>query len=357
MREALDLARSGNSLPYPNPWVGAVVVRKGKIVGCGLHRGPGENHAEVEALNQAGESARGATLYVTLEPCCHYGRTPPCADAILRAGIRDVFYSLDDPNPEVFGRGGRILRAGGVRTHRGLLEREASAANEVYLKFRATGLPFVTAKVAATLDGKIATRSGESKWITGPQARARAREIRAEHQAVVVGINTILADNPHLGSRMPGRPDPWRVVLDSKLRIPATSKVIRSGRCIVACTARASQAKRRNLERMGAAVWSFSESGKVPLGSLARRLAEHGIISLLVEGGGESLGSFFDGRLVDRVHWFLSPMIVGSAESPAAVGGEGVTLLRNAWKLRDPKIGLTGDALIISGGISRWALA
>ncbi|MDE3178359.1 MAG: bifunctional diaminohydroxyphosphoribosylaminopyrimidine deaminase/5-amino-6-(5-phosphoribosylamino)uracil reductase RibD, partial [Acidobacteriota bacterium] len=195
MGMALGLARKSVVLPYPNPWVGCVIVSEGKIAGRGFHRGPGTKHAEAEALEQAGACSKGATLYSNLEPCCHYGRTPPCTEAILKAGIRRVVYSIRDPNPLVSGRGAAILRRAGVLVESGVLAAEAAALNEVYLKFRQTGLPFVTVKAAASLDGRIATRTGESKWITGGAARRRARILRRRRQAVLVGINTVLADD------------------------------------------------------------------------------------------------------------------------------------------------------------------
>lgn len=354
MRRALRLAQQSDTLPYPNPWVGCVIVRGGKIVGRGTHRGPGSNHAEVEALAQAGARARGAALYVTLEPCCHYGRTPPCTDAILNFGIRKVFYALRDPNPLVAGRGAKTLKARGLAVEGGLCSREAALLNEVYLKYVATGLPFVTVKVATSLDGKIATKTGESKWITDAHARRHARQLRAEHQAVLVGINTVLADNPHLGSRKRAMPNPWRIVLDSRLRIPLASQVVKSQKCIIACREIASLTKRIQLERRGAQVWRF-KGRRVPLKKLLARLAEHEIISVLVEGGSEVLGSVFDQKLVDRVYWFMAPIILGSQQSRAAVGGKGVAALRDAPRLIQPRMEPVGNSWLIRGNLSRWA--
>lgn len=356
MIEALKQARVSRALPYPNPWVGCVIVKNGEIIGRGCHRGPGTNHAEVEALRQAGRRAKGSTLYVTLEPCCHYGNTPPCTDAILRAGIRKVFYAMRDPNPAVAGRGSRILKNHGVKVNAGLCSQQAAEFNEVYLKFRATGLPFVTAKIATTLDGKIATRTGESKWITDEAARRRAREFRAQNQAVMVGINTVLADNPHLGIRRRGIQDPLRVILDSGLRIPLKSRVVRLGGCIVACGNEVSPEKVTNLQLEDASVWTF-KGRRVPLRQLLARLAGRGVISVLVEGGSEVLGSYFDEGLVDRVCWFVSPMIVGSVHSRAAVAGIGAAKLAEAWRLREPAIERVGDSWLIQGNLSRWALA
>ncbi len=351
MRMALRLARQCPGLPYPNPWVGCVIVRKGRVVGKGFHHGAGTNHAEVEALNDAGARARGATLYVTLEPCCHHGRTPPCTEAILKAGIREVYYAMKDPNPLVAGKSARLLTRRGLRVHGGVCSVEAAALNEMYVKFQATGMPFVTAKVATSLDGKIATRTGQSKWITDEAARHRARRLRAEHQAVLVGINTVLSDDPHLGPRTRGAAEPWRVVLDSRLRIPLDSQVVKSGRCIVACSDRAGAAKKARLERAGVRVFSF-RGKQVPLKALLRRLAKEEIISLMVEGGGEVLGSFFDLRLVDRVCWFLSPIILGSSRSRVAVAGIGASRLDQASRLRNATIEKVGDSWLLQGKVS-----
>ncbi len=347
---ALDLARQCPGVPYPNPWVGCVIVRNGRVVGKGFHRGAGSNHAEVEALLDAGTLARGADLYVTLEPCCHHGRTPPCTDAILKAGVRKVFYAMQDPNPRVAGRGARLLRRRGLMVSSGFCSVEAAALNEMYVKFQATGLPFVTAKLATSLDGKIATRTGQSKWITDEVARRRARLLRAGHQAVLVGINTVLSDDPHLGPREDGTVEPWRIVLDSSLRVPVNSQVVKSGKCIVACTARASAARKARLEHAGAKVMSFR--GKhVPLRALLKRLGNEEIISLMVEGGGEVLGSFFDMRLVDRVCWFLAPVILGSALSRVAVGGIGAANLDKACWLREASIEKVGNSWLIEARI------
>lgn len=350
MRKALRLARRNPTVPYPNPWVGCVVVRDGRVVGKGFHHGAGTNHAEVEALIDAGARARGAELYITLEPCCHHGRTPPCTDAILKAGIRKVVYAIDDPNPRVAGKSARLLHKHGLAVQGSCCSREAADLNEVYLKFRAAGMPYVTAKVATSLDGKIATRTGDSKWITGEEARRRARLLRAEHQAVLVGINTVLSDDPHLGPRESGKGEPWRIILDSRLRIPPGSQVINSGKCIVACTSQASATKKARLERVGVRVMSF-RGKRVPLKSLLKRLAREEIISLMVEGGGEVLGSFFDARLVDRVCWFISPVVLGSPLSRSAVAGRGAARLAQACWLPDSTIERVGNSWLVQAKV------
>jgi diaminohydroxyphosphoribosylaminopyrimidine deaminase/5-amino-6-(5-phosphoribosylamino)uracil reductase len=351
MRLALQLARRPRNPPYPNPWVGCVIVKRGQIVGRGWHRGPGTRHAEVAALVQAGARARGATLYVTLEPCCHHGRTAPCTDALIRAGVSRVVYPIRDPNPLVSGRGARLLRRQGISVAGGVCAAEARSLNEVYLKFRKTGLPFVSIKVAASLDGKTATRAGRSKWITDRAARRRSLRIRARHQAVLVGITTILKDDPHLGPRLRGAADTFRVVLDSRLRTPAGSQVMRTRRCVIACTMTASRLRQAKLERLGAQVWRFPGK-RVPLRSLLARLAGQGIISVLAEGGSEVLGSFLDAKLADRVYWFVSPKIIGSQGAKSAIGGTGAAWPSRAAQMRDPRIESTGNGWLLIGKVA-----
>jgi len=255
---------------------------------------------------------------------------------------------MKDPNPLVAGKSVRLLKRRGLRVHGGVCLDEAAVLNEMYVKFQTTGMPFVTAKVATSLDGKIATRTGQSKWITDEAARRRARLLRAEHQAVLVGINTVLSDDPHLGPREPGAAEPWRVVLDSRLRLPVDSQVVKSGKCIVACTSKASAVRRARLERAGVRVLAF-RGKQVPLRALLKRLAKEEIISLMVEGGGKVLGSFFDLHLVDKVCWFLSPIILGSSRSRAAVAGIGAARLDQACRLRDTCIKKVGNTWLITG--------
>ncbi len=354
MQEALRLARQAPTLPYPNPWVGCVVVQNGKMIGRGFHRGMGTAHAEVDALRTAGAAARGGSLFVNLEPCCHFGHTPPCTDAILAAGIRRVVYAIRDPSPLVAGKGAALLRRHGLLLRAGVCTEQAAKLNEVYLKYRATGLPFVTAKVAASLDGKIATRRGESQWITDEVARRRGRELRAQNQAVLVGINTVLADNPHLGPRIRGSAEPWRVILDSQLRIPLRARVLQTRRCVVACSSRASIRKQKQIERQ-AEVWRF-HGRRVPLLPVLGKLAENGILALLVEGGSEVLGSFIDQALIDRMFWFLAPKILGSQHSLAAVGGAGARRLSDTLELRRVSLAIVGKCWELRGSLSPWAL-
>ncbi len=351
MRAALELARRAPGPPYPNPWVGCVLVKGGRVVGRGWHRGPGTDHAEVDAIRSAGSRARGAIAYVNLEPCCHYGRTPPCTSALIRAGVAEVVYAIRDPNPAVSGRGARLLRRAGIRVTGGVCAREARALNEVYLKYRTTGLPFVSLKVAASLDGKTATRTGRSKWITDENARSEGRRLRARHQAVLVGITTILQDDPHLGPRIRGAPENWRVVLDSSLRTPSGSQVVRSGKCIVACSAAASRRKEAILARRGVQVWRFA-GRRIPLRPLLRKLAAQGIISVLVEGGSAVRGSFLDAKLVDRVHWFVAPSIIGAQGALSSIGGVGADQPSDAVRLRHVVLQAVGDGWTLTGDVA-----
>jgi diaminohydroxyphosphoribosylaminopyrimidine deaminase/5-amino-6-(5-phosphoribosylamino)uracil reductase len=355
MREALGLARRPSRHPYPNPWVGCVIVKNSRVVGRGWHCGPGTMHAEVAALMEAGARARGATVYVTLEPCCHHGRTPPCTDALIRARVSRVVYAIRDPNPLVSGRGVRILTLNGIKVTQGVCAAEAREANEVYLKFRESGLPFVSIKVAASLDGKTATRGGHSKWITDAAARERGRRIRADNQAVLVGIKTILEDDPHLGPRIRGAQDPWRIVLDSHLRTPARSRVVRTKRCIVACTSAASGRRQARLEKLGVRVLRFPGK-RVPLRRLLFKLACLGIISVLAEGGATVLGSVLDEGLADRAYWFISSKILGSQKAPSAIGGSGVSRPSGALHLRQMRVESVGSGLLLTGRLSHNGL-
>ena len=355
MRQALELARHPVQAPHPNPWVGCVIVRRGRIVGRGWHCGPGTRHAEIVALDEAGPRARGATVYVTLEPCCHYGRTPPCTHALIRAGVGEVVFAMRDPNPVVAGRGARLLRQAGIKVTQGLGAAEARALNEAYLKHRATGMPFVSLKVAASLDGKTATRAGHSKWITDAAARKHGRKIRAEHQAILTGVTTILRDDPHLGARIRGVGETWRVVVDSLLRTLPGSQVVQSGHCVIACTSNASPRRQARLEAQGAQVWRFP-GRRVPLRGLLRRLGAHGIVSVLVEGGSEVRGSLLDARLADRVYWFLAPKILGSQQALSAVGGRGAGRLTEAVHLGQARIEAVGSGWLVTGTLSKYAL-
>lgn len=354
MSEALDLARSCDYATSPNPMVGAVVLRGGAVVGRGRTAPPGGPHAEVSALAEAGAAARGATLVVTLEPCCHWGRTPPCTDAVIAAGVSRCVVAMLDPNPRVNGAGIERLRQAGLRVSLGLGARDARQVNDFYLRWITAGLPFVTAKFAASLDGRIATASGESRWITGAEARRLGHLLRHRHDAVLVGAGTVRTDDPELTARdVDGRArQPVRVVLDSRLSTPPGARVIGDdGRALIAAAAPAPAAARRALEARGARVVEFppEPGGRVPLRAVLAMLAAEGRISVLVEGGARVHGSLFEQGLADRVVAFLAPRIIGGEAAPGAVGGRGVLRLADATRLRDLTVERAGADIVVSG--------
>jgi diaminohydroxyphosphoribosylaminopyrimidine deaminase/5-amino-6-(5-phosphoribosylamino)uracil reductase len=356
MQEALLLARRGTGATSPNPMVGAVVVAGGRIVGRGYHPRAGDPHAEIFALRDAAERCRGATLYVTLEPCDHWGRTPPCTEAIIKAGVSRVVAAMLDPDRHVSGRGLHRLEAAGIETDVGVAEGDARRLNEAYVKQRTVGLPFVTAKWAMTLDGKIATRTGESRWISGDASRAFSHQIRAAADAIVVGVGTVLRDDPALTARTPGAlRSPRRIVLDSTLRIQGNARVLAPDGTpvLIATTTRAAGSARRALEQKGVEVLiADGADGRVDLGALLRHLGEQGVLSLLVEGGGTVHGAFMDAGLVDKVLIFIAPHIVGGP-APGPVGGIGVETLARAWRLESVTVRQLEQDVMIEGYVSR----
>lgn len=319
MAVALDEARRGLGRTSPNPPVGAVVVKDGVVLGAGHHAIAGGPHAEAEALAAAGDAARGADLYVTLEPCDHLGRTPPCAPAVVRAGISRVFIGALDPNPIVSGRGVRRLRDSGLAVETGILGGACESLIEGWSLFIRTGRPWVVAKVASTLDGRIATRTGDSRWITGEGARARVHRLRDEVDAVIVGRGTVIADDPALTSRIPGGRDPLRVLLDSRLSVPPSAKVFAqdsAAKTIVACLASADPGKAAALREAGAEILECEGvDGRVALEPLLRALASRGVAQVLVEGGAGVFGAFLEAGLVDRLLLHLGPKIFGAGPS------------------------------------------
>jgi diaminohydroxyphosphoribosylaminopyrimidine deaminase/5-amino-6-(5-phosphoribosylamino)uracil reductase len=354
MRRALELAARGLGRTSPNPAVGAVVVRAGAIVGEGHHRRAGAPHAEREALANAGEAAEGADLYVTLEPCCHRGRTPPCTEAIVEAGIARVAYACGDPDPRARGRGCRELEGAGIEVEAGMLEEEAERLNEAYLKHKRTGRPFVTLKLAMTLDGKIATRSGESRWITGEAARRRVHEMRDRSDAVMVGVGTVLADDPRLTTRgIEGRRDALRVICDSRARTPPQAQVVRQesdAPCLVAVTGGADTERVEALEGAGAEVLSLpARDGRTDLEALSLALGERDIMSVLLEGGGTLAWGALEAGIVDKVALFYAPMILGGEGAVPAVGGAGIERITDALRLRDMTVERVGDDLLVEG--------
>lgn len=356
MKRAIELARSALGSTSPNPAVGAVVIQNGAVVGEGYTLPPGQRHAEIGALAQAGSSAQGATLFCTLEPCCHYGRTPPCTDAVIAAGIRRVVYAVRDPNPRVSGGGEAALRAAGIAVER-KTNPEAEELYEAFAKHVTTGRPFVVAKFAMSLDGKIATRTGSSQWITGPAARARVQQMRKELDSIMVGIGTALADDPQLTARdsdgdpLPSNLQPVRVVVDSSGRTPPTARMLKQpGRTIVATNAGVPRDRVARLEDAGAEVREFARSdGRVNLSALLEYLGKEGIVSALVEGGGVILGAALDARLIDKVYAFVAPVLIGGAGAPSPIAGSGATVIADALRLQRTTIEPVGPDWQITG--------
>lgn len=337
MRRAIALAAHGLGETNPNPAVGCVVARGARIVGEGFHARAGGPHAEVLALRQAGPQARGAALYVTLEPCAHQGRTPPCAPLVRESGIARVVAALRDPSPPVAGRGLALLRRAGVAVETGLLAGEAARLDERFLAWAGLGRPFVLLKAALTLDGRIATASGRSRWITGPSQRRQARWLRRLHDAVLVGIGTILADDPLLLPAPRTRRPFLRVVLDSSLRLPPTSRLARTASpraAVLVLSCAPEPSRRRRLEAAGVEVVDVArEAHRVSLPAAVEALRARGVTSLMVEGGGEVLGSFLAARLADQVALFRAPLLLGGRGSRAAFGGPDPLEIREALRL------------------------
>lgn len=350
MEQALALGYAALGSTSPNPAVGCVIARDGAVVGVGKTHPPGGMHAEAAALADAGELARGATLYTTLEPCNHYGRTPPCAHAIIAAGIAETHIAALDPNPNVIGGGAAKLQAAGISVHIGDGATSALRLIEGFAKHSAAGLPFVTAKFAMSLDGKIAARSGDSKWISGAESRGFAHTLRAQSDAVIVGINTALADDPQLTARdAQGNPlarQPLRVVLDNRARLPANARMLSApGNTLIAT---ASAAERRLPD--GAATLTLpSADGVVDLRALMAALGERDIVNALVEGGGGVLGALFDLNLVDKVVAFVAPVIIGGRNAVSPVAGEGAAQMTDALRLRDVTMRRFGADVAIIG--------
>jgi diaminohydroxyphosphoribosylaminopyrimidine deaminase/5-amino-6-(5-phosphoribosylamino)uracil reductase len=356
MRLALRLAEKARGRTSPNPMVGAVVVKNGRVLATGYHKKAGEPHAEAIALRKAGRKAKGATLYVTLEPCSHTNkRTPPCTPLVVSSGIKRVFVATIDPNPHVSGNGIRTLRKAGIEVATGILEAEAKKLNEAFIKHITTGMPFVTLKIAQTLDGKIATVTGESQWITGQEARQEGHRLRDSHDAILIGVNTVLNDDPSLTARIPGGRDPIRIIVDSKLRTPTSAKVITqrsSVKTYIASLPTASKDKLVSLLDAGAEIMLAREkSGKVDLKHLMKMLGSYGVTSVLIEGGAEVNASALKAGIVDKVVMFIAPLLMTGADSLCAVGGRSPVKLKHAIKLNHVSLRMIGQDLMLEGYI------
>ncbi|MDD3364712.1 MAG: bifunctional diaminohydroxyphosphoribosylaminopyrimidine deaminase/5-amino-6-(5-phosphoribosylamino)uracil reductase RibD [Syntrophomonas sp.] len=360
MKRALGLAARAQGRTSPNPMVGAVIVKNGQLIGEGYHHQAGTPHAEVHALNEAGEQAVGATLYVTLEPCSHFGRTPPCADAVIKAGIKRVVIATTDPNPQVAGKGIARLKDAGIEVELGVMEHEASRLNEVFFKYIQTGLPFVALKTAMTLDGKIASYSGDSKWITGEDARHYVHQLRNIYDAIMVGIGTVLKDDPFLNTRLEiaDMRNPVRIIIDSNLDLPPTSNIARSSheqRTLVFCSSNSDSQRREPLEALGVELISLDiDSDLIPLEKVLGILGEMGLCSLLVEGGGEINAYLLEHQLLDKAYWFIAPKIIGGRQAPSPIGGQGIEFMKDALELKSMEIQKFSEDFLLTGYFKEW---
>lgn len=359
MKRALALAKKGWGATNPNPLVGAVIVKNGKMVGEGYHSAYGEPHAEVVAIEDAGEESKNATLYVTLEPCSHYGKTPPCTEAIIKAGIKKVYAALLDPNPKVAGTGFKKLNEAGIETYQGLLHQEATEVNDIFIHFITTEMPFVIHKTAMSLDGKTASNSGHSQWITGEEARRHAHWLRQRVASIMVGVGTVVQDDPSLNVRGidVDALHPVRIIVDSRGRIPLSSKVLNdtlSTKTIIATTEQMRYEIEQRLIEKGVEVFKFvSDNGRVSLKALLKELGNRRIDSVLIEGGGILAASAFESKLVDKVMYYLAPKIIGGTDATGVVMGKGIQHMDEAITLKDMKCQTIGSDLLISAMVNR----
>lgn len=351
MQRALDLARQGEGHVNPNPMVGAVVVKDGKIIGEGYHQKYGELHAERNAFRNCRESPEGADLYVTLEPCCHYGKTPPCTEAIIENGIKRVIVGSPDCNPLVAGKGIAILRKAGIEVTEGILQQECDEVNKVFFHFMKTGKPYVMMKYAMTMDGKIATHTGASKWITGETARKKVHEDRGRFMAIMAGVGTVLADNPLLTCRTEGKKSPIRIICDTHLRTPPNAEIVKTAKkvpTIFAVAEGIETEKKRLFIENGCEIWELPEKEDVvDLHALMQRLGERKIDSVLLEGGGTLNFTALKSGIVNAVQAYIAPKIFGGTEAKTPVEGMGVCLPEEAFKLKNTKLSFLGEDILI----------
>lgn len=359
MQLALELARKGEGRTAPNPPVGALIVRRGLVIGEGFHPKAGAPHAEIFALQQAGVQASGADLYVTLEPCSHQGRTGPCAEALIRAGVKRVFVGVPDPNPQVAGRGIRLLREAGIEVQTGILQEECRRLIASFARHITSGLPYTIYKTAMTLDGKTATATGDSRWISGAASRLRVHRLRDRVEAIMVGIGTLLKDDPLLTTRLPdgeGR-DPLRVVVDSRLRIDPACRLLQqpsSAGTLIATSPQAAPAKIAALRQVGAEVQVFpAEAGRVNLAELWRELGRRDVQRLLLEGGATLAGAALQAQLIDQLMVFVAPKLIGGTADYGIFAGGGCQKLADAVRVNDLHYEQSGEDILITGEIAR----
>ncbi|MDD5432169.1 MAG: bifunctional diaminohydroxyphosphoribosylaminopyrimidine deaminase/5-amino-6-(5-phosphoribosylamino)uracil reductase RibD [Candidatus Omnitrophica bacterium] len=354
MNLALKLALKGKGRTSPNPMVGAVVVKDGKIIGRGFHARAGLAHAEIVALDEAGEKAKGATLYVTLEPCAHFGRTPPCVDRIIASQVKEVIIGMVDPNPVNNSKGLNILKQHHIKVEVGFLEDKIKKLNESFIKYITKRMPLVTVKIAQSLDGRIATKTGESKWITSDKSRAFAHRRRKDFDAIMVGVNTVLRDNPSLDAWFSDK-HPIKIIIDSQLSTPENSIIFSNNRQVIIVTLPAKpgqETENRKILSQKAMILEVKEKdGQINLKSMLKRLAQLGITNILVEGGGTLIGSLFDEHLVDKIMFFVSPKIIGGKEAISSVMGSGISRIDKAIKLKELTLKRLSDDLLIEGYI------
>jgi len=356
MQKALALAGRGKGRTSPNPMVGAVIVKGNKIIAGAFHRKAGAPHAEILALRKAGSKARGATLYINLEPCCHTDkRTPPCTKAIIKSGLKKVVVAMRDPNPKVNGRGIKELRDAGIDVKVGVMGKEAKKLNEVFVKFITKKEPFVILKIAQSIDGKIALATGESRWITGEDSRRYVHKLRGEVDAVLVGIGTILKDNPSLTCRIPEGRNPYRIVVDSNLQIPLNAKVLRHKdyKTIIATTKNASKGKIDLLSGGGVQVLTINDKdGMVDLNALMKEIGRLNIMSVMIEGGSSISASAISDRVVDKIMFFTAPEIIGGVDAISSVGGKSPASLKDTVRIKDLQVKKIGEDILLEGYIN-----
>lgn len=348
MKKTFQLAVKGLGWTNPNPMVGSVVVKNGKIIATGFHRKAGAPHAEIEALSTSRKDIQGSTLYVNLEPCVHHGKTPPCVDAIIRTGIKRVACAVVDPNPNVSGQGIAKLKKDGIEVTVGILEDKAKILNEQFFTFHQKGRPFVAIHFGSSLDGKIATYSGDSKWINNEKARECNRKLRSRFQAILVGVTTVLVDNPHLGVRTKGLKDPLRIILDPKLQTPPQAQVLRDDNVLLVTTDGASPRNLKVFQKRGIPIIKL-KGKNIAIRRLLATLKEREILSIFVEGGGKTLGHFADEKLIDKVYAFYGHCVIGGETAISAIQGQGAKTLKQAIWLKDIEITRFADDFLVTG--------